>query len=140
MKKVTRRTPKTLKRLTWEALSRFVRARDPQCICCGAPTTDAGHFQYNTERNQSYGGNALWYDLRNIHGQCAKCNRYAAGNLVPYTIYLQKKYGIGIVNELYQLWRTPKKWTHEEIETKRHTFDEAFRTVALRGLGTLTDL
>lgn len=119
-------SPKTLKRKTWEALSRFVRARDKQCVTCGGPPDDAGHFQYNTERNQQLGGNALWYDLRNINAQCAKCNRFAAGMLVPYSLYLQRKYEPNIVQELYLLWLTPKKWTLEEIEAKRVLFEEAY--------------
>jgi Bacteriophage Lambda NinG protein len=76
-------------------------------------------------------------NLRNIHGQCAKCNRFAAGMLVPYSLYLQKKYGPEIVQELYDLWRTPKKWTLEQIEAKRQRFEEAFNRVALHGLGVL---
>ncbi|HEX3861279.1 MAG TPA: recombination protein NinG [Stellaceae bacterium] len=118
-------TPKTAKRRAWQAMSKYIRARDPYCVTCPNPTTDAGHFQYNTERNQQLGGNLLWFDERNINGQCAKCNRFAAGMLVPYNLYLQKKYGPTVTQELYDLWRTPKKWTLEEIlEREQHFKDK----------------
>lgn len=80
------------------------------------PSAHAGHYQYNTERNQLLGGNALWYDERNVNGQCAPCNLYKSGNLAAYARYLKEKYGHEILDEIYQLWRTPRKFTLEEIE------------------------
>ena len=112
---------KTEKRKAWERVSKKVRERDPYCVSClmeglTVPSVHAGHYQYNTERNQLLGGNALWYDLRNINGQCNSCNMYKSGNLAPYARYLKEKYGHEILDELYQLWRTPRKYTLEEIE------------------------
>jgi hypothetical protein len=117
MKKINIRA---LKRRTWQALSKSVRAGARNCISCGTPITpetcDAGHFHPNTERNMSLGGNALWYDSRNINCQCLKCNRFASGNLVGYTVWLENKYGYGIVQELDKLYRTYKLWTVEELQ------------------------
>lgn len=110
------RSIKALKTEAWLNLSRYVRNKEKKCCTCGGPNDHAGHFQFNSERNQQLGGNELWYEERNIHSQCVVCNNYKSGNLVPYTIFMEKTYGIGIVQELYQLWRKPKKWTRAEIQ------------------------
>jgi hypothetical protein len=108
----------------WKAVSRYVRTRDKRCVTCGGSPDHAGHFQYNTERNKQLGGNELWYDIRNVHAQCVGCNNYKSGNLVPYTIFMEEKYGSGIVLDLYKLWRTPKKWTREEIEAVTKHYED----------------
>ena len=106
----------------WKAVSIYVRTRDKACVTCGGSPDHAGHFQYNTERNKSLGGNALWYDVRNFHAQCVGCNNYKSGNLIPYTIFMEEKYGKGIVQEMYALWRTPRKWTRESIQEVTEKF------------------
>jgi hypothetical protein len=112
-----------IKRGAWKAVSKYIRTRDKKCVTCGGSPDHAGHFQYNTERNQQLGGNELWYDERNFHAQCVGCNNYKSGNLIPYTIFMENLYGIGIVQELYDLWRTPKKWTRDEIEGITNTYE-----------------
>jgi 5-methylcytosine-specific restriction endonuclease McrA len=124
---IRRKTPlkknatKTLKRKAWMAISRYVRNRDPFCVSClvegkKIPTAHCGHYQYNTERNQQLGGNALWYDLRNLNGQCAGCNLFKSGNLSSYAIYLTDHYGTSILQELRNLFNTPKKWSTIEVQ------------------------
>lgn len=119
MKKLT--PLKTLKRKAWQAISQYIRKRDPWCVTClmegkQKPSEDCGHFIPNSERKQDLGGNELWYDERNLNGQCVKCNNYKSGNLAPYALYLEKKYGAGILQELHKLYQKPKKWTRNEIE------------------------
>lgn len=107
---------KGAKERAWKALSRYVRSVEPRCCTCGEPTTEAGHYFHNSDKgNKQLGGNELWYDIRNIHGQCSTCNRWKSGNLAAYTMYLEDRYGPGIVQELNRLFRTPKKWTIPEI-------------------------
>jgi hypothetical protein len=135
---------KRLKLTTWEVFARFIRARDPWCVSClgqgiRTPTTEAGHYKHNTERSQSLGGNALWFDARNCNGQCGKCNRWQSGNLAAYALFLEEKHGPGILQELNTLYRTPKKWTREEIEAKRTSFTEAYEQLAFRGLGVVRE-
>ena len=120
-------------------MSRFVRARDKRCVTCGGPGQEAGHYKHNTERSQQLGGNALWFDPRNVHAQCTRCNKWLSSNPVAYALYLEEKYGPGILQELNKLWLTPKKWTREDIEAKRKMFDEAFAQVGLGGLGVLRE-
>ena len=117
------RSIKALKTEAWNAMSKYVRTRDKKCCSCDGPVNHAGHFQYNTERNAQLGGNELWFHIKNVHGQCIICNLYKSGNLVPYTVFMEKTYGQGIVQELYSLWRTPRKWTRQEIEevTREYT-------------------
>jgi hypothetical protein len=129
---------KALKKKAWQAISRFVRARDKRCVTCpNGLAEDAGHFIHNSERSQSLGGNALWYDARGINGQCTGCNRFRSGNLVQYALYLEGKYGPGIIQELNTLYRTHKKWTRDEIEAITVKYTEAFNALALKGLGVI---
>lgn len=107
---------KVLKRKAWQAIAAYIRRRDPFCVTCGNPTTDCGHYRHNSERSQALGGNALWYDERNLNGQCTRCNCFQSGALDRYALFLEEKHGKGILQELNKLYLTPKKWTREEIE------------------------
>ncbi|MHB1086431.1 MAG: recombination protein NinG, partial [Minisyncoccota bacterium] len=80
------------------------------------PTTEAGHYQHNSDKkNKQLGGNELWYYLKNIHGQCPTCNRWKSGNLSVYSLFMEEKYGHGILQEIRTLYHTPKKWTIQEL-------------------------
>ncbi len=111
------RSLKALKTEAWTCIARFVRKRDQRCVTCEDGLAEhCGHYRHNTERNASLGGNALWYDLRNLNGQCAGCNTFRAGRPQEYALFLEKKYGKSILQELNKLWLTPKKWSRIEIE------------------------
>ena len=114
---------RALKTRAWRILAKYVRDRDPNCVTCGQPTAHCGHFIRNTERNQQLNGNALWWDLRNLGGQCVKCNNFGGGEQAKFAIYLEKKYGYGIVQELQKLRDTRKHWPKEEIEGVIQTVD-----------------
>lgn len=106
-----------LKRKVWKQLSIAIRKRDPKCVTCGGNNHAAGHYRHNTDKgNGQLGGNALWYDERNIHSQCTGCNNFKSGALDKYSLYLEATYGKGILQELNTLFNTPKKWTMEELE------------------------
>lgn len=111
---------RALKTNVWEAMSKFVRGDEKICASCGVSLSveesDLGHYRANSERNMSLGGNALWYYPKNLHKQCRKCNRYASGNLVGYTVFLENKYGYGVVQEIDNLYRTYKLWTVKELQ------------------------
>lgn len=113
------------KKQAWQALSRLVRAEEPKCCTCGAPTEHAGHWKHNTDKeNKQLGGNELWYDRRNVHGQCLQCNNFRSSNPVEYAIFMEEKYGHGIIQELYRLYRTPKKWTILEILAVKDKYED----------------
>ena len=106
----------TAKTKAWKALSRYVRSIEKHCCTCGAPATEAGHYKHNSDKpNKQLGGNALWYDIRNIHGQCGRCNRWMSGNLSAYALFMEEKYGTGILQELQKLYYQTRKWTVVEI-------------------------
>lgn len=131
IKKRKKNPVKTLKRKAWEAFARYVRRIHPICVTCKKRAThDAGHFLRNSERNQNLGGNALWYDLRNFGGQCTTCNSYNGGEQAAFTIYVEEKYGFGIVQELNTLLNTPKKWTVEELKALYEHYKESVETLS----------
>lgn len=71
-------------RKAWDVFSKWVRARDGQCVTCGARgNLEAGHFWHAV----------LDFDEMNINSQCKKCNHFMSGNLAPYSVYLLNKYG-----------------------------------------------
>jgi 5-methylcytosine-specific restriction endonuclease McrA len=127
---------KGLKTKAWEAVSRYVRQRDKGvCQTCGKVddwrNQQAGHYRHNTERNQLLGGNRLWYDLRNLNCQCPQCNKWKNGNLNAYAIFLERKYGHGILEELDFLYRTPKKFSREELLILIKVMDEMTHALPL---------
>lgn len=116
MKKKKRNPIKALKTKAWTVFARWIRARDGMCVTCHGSPDHCGHFIRNSERNQSLGGNELWYDPRNFGGQCVGCNLFKSGEAARFAIHLEAKYGFGIVQELHALAQRPKKWTAEEVE------------------------
>lgn len=108
----------------WSAISRYVRYIEPRCVTSNHPTTEAGHWQHNSDKpNKQLGGNALWYDIRNIHGQCGFCNRWRNGEGAKYSLFLVQKYGHGVVEELQTLYNTRKMWSIAELDaiTEKYT-------------------
>lgn len=104
------------KRRAWAALSKYVRLRDKHCVTCGRETTEAGHYKHNTDKvNQQLGGNELWYDDKNVNGQCGYCNRWKSGNLSEYGLYLESTHGFGILQDLQKKYMTRKMWTVPEL-------------------------
>jgi len=82
--------------------SRYIRLRDSDgefgaCCSCvfvdNINNLDNGHFISRTKK-------ATKYDERNTNLQCKRCNSYLKGNLIDYAIFLENKYGYGIVQEL----------------------------------------
>lgn len=100
------------------AVNSFVRLRDKQrgCISCGAASEDgrvgggmdAGHYRSRGAAPH------LRFDLRNIHSQCKRCNRYLSGNAAAYRVGLVERIGIGQVEAL-EADNEPRKWTREEL-------------------------
>ena len=85
-----------------------------ECVTCRIvkpwKELQAGHFIPRAQ------GNATYFDLRNIHSQCYRCNINLGGNGAEYYPYMLDKYGIEVINELRELSRTTKKITIPEYE------------------------
>lgn len=118
-KRPHRPSVRTLKRILDGLWSEWVRrsAADHDgfvtCCSCGRRShwtqVDCGHF---VSRNH----NAGRFDIRNTNPQCKKCNRFNEGNKAGYAVFLQKKYGPDIIEELNQLQYIVKRFTPEELQ------------------------
>ena len=102
MKQLNRKTEKEKAR---KAFKRFIRLRDAKgrgyiaCYTCGAVhffvETHAGHFCQGSH-------DSVYFDERNCHGQCVKCNLFLHGNLTQYTLRMIDEYGEEVVKELLE--------------------------------------
>jgi len=63
---------------------------------------------------------ATRYDDQNCAVQCLGCNVFKHGNMPAYTIYIQKKYGIEIINELVRRSRQIVKNFPYEAKIKEY--------------------
>ena len=99
---------KKLHRIARKLTIEIVRERDNGiCVTCGKPGCEVGHFKHN----------CLDFDLRNNNLQCKSCNSFKSGNIDQYALYLEDKYGFGILQELQQAKiDEPKKYSIEEYE------------------------
>ena len=118
MKKLNRKTEKEKAR---KAFKRFIRLRDEQmtsgmgyisCYTCGAlhefALTDAGHFCQGSH-------DSTYFDERNCHAQCKKCNLWLHGNLIEYTVNMIAEYGNDVVEELRELNKKTVKLKAEDF-------------------------
>ena len=106
---------KSLKKRLWKYFSIFIRQRDNGvCISCGKKDAwqnmDCGHYIPKTA------GLSIYFEEKNCAAQCQRCNRFMHGNLSQYALALQKKYGIGILEELDKKRREIRKITESEYE------------------------
>ena len=109
----------TLTKKRWKLTSQYVRQSqsDPhtgigQCVTCGEvkhyKELQAGHFIPQAQ------GNAVKWDLRNIHPQCYRCNINLGGNGAEYYPYMEEVYGKEVIDELRRLSNTSVKITRQE--------------------------
>lgn len=98
----------------WKYCSKYIllRDKDKPCVTCNthAENYHAGHFIHGKN-------SPTYFDPRNIHKQCAKCNLYLSGNMIEYTLFMLETYGQDVVDELKQ----PHKnfiWKREDLEEK----------------------
>ena len=104
------------KKDAWKWCSRYIRLRDSieyckqrgisldsgivQCCTCDTVKqwkyVDAGHF---IGRGLG-GGSGVYFDERNIHAQCKRCNAFEQGNAQVYELFIFNKYSQDVVEEL----------------------------------------
>lgn len=91
-----------LKRLADNVFSKWIRNRDSigdynWCVTCGkkALKTELQNGHYWSRMHMSTRYNAF-----NCHPQCIGCNMFKEGCKPEYTLYLIRKYGQGILQEL----------------------------------------
>lgn len=132
----------TLKEEAQKSVNKFIRLRDGlyttggttfcKCISCkkikNADEIQAGHFV-----SQKLSSN-LRYHRRNINGQCAGCNLYLRGNLIPYTLNIDKKWGDGTAEQLDNEKHVEKIWKRWELEDIKTKYDEMYVKLMENGL------
>lgn len=107
----------SLKKKAWAHFSIFIRTRDAdwrgyvKCCTCGTAKQwkegDAGHFISGRH-------NSVLFDERNCHFQCKNCNRNQ-GEQYKYGLFMQKRYGQEVIDELFRLDRKNKQFTRQEL-------------------------
>jgi len=112
-KKLNKKSIGKLKKELWRLTSAYVRrsASDHEgycsCVTCGIrkhyKQLQAGHFIPKAL------GTAIYFDLRNIHPQCYRCNINLGSNGPEYFRYMQERYGDETIDELRTLSRTMLK-------------------------------
>ena len=106
---------KKLKSISWlkkeadRVFSLWIRARDGQCVTCGGRTQlQNGHY---IPRNWL----GLRYNEKNCNTQDYRCNIALKGNLDEYALFLRRKYGEGILEELKAL-KVPTSFHRKDFE------------------------
>ena len=94
--------PKLIKKLD-RIFSLYIRLRDSgddgygKCCTCGKvhhyKETDAGHFQ-----TRAFPGTR--FNESNVNLQCRFCNRFREGCGPDYFLFMQDKYGDGVIDEI----------------------------------------
>ena len=106
LRRKSRSVKAIMKDKAWSEQSKFVRARDKKCVTCGSrDDLQAGHFKH---------GDRMDFVVENINTQCSGCNKYRHGNPIPYAIYLEKKFGHGIIQKLEKQAKISKQFTLAE--------------------------
>lgn len=90
-----------------------------QCVTCrklGDPKNfHAGHFIDRTYK-------CTRWDERNVHPQCVSCNTFHEGQKDEYALYLIKRYGESILEELNRLKHSICKFDDFQIEQMIETY------------------
>jgi len=91
----------------WRIFAKYIRRRDcpdgwGTCISCGSPKQyadlQAGHFIGRRYK-------ATKFHEQNVHAQCVSCNKYNSGRAYEYSLAIDRKYGAGTAETLYNLSR-----------------------------------
>lgn len=69
----------------------------------------AGHFLSRVHLS-------ILFDRRNVSVQCPRCNGPLRGNLVNYTLWMQKTYGQKVIDELLDLKRESVKFSRSDYQ------------------------
>ena len=111
------------KKRLWDIFSKYIRrkyadhAGNLVCVTCGEvkhwKQMHAGHY---IAKNM---GSGIYFEEKNVHPQCPRCNLWLRGNLAQYALFLLKTYGPQILEELDALRRSDvqlrEPWYLEKI-------------------------
>jgi len=120
----------TQKKKASAAMSRYIRLRDAllycqkhgidlrqfsrpediigECCTCGAVKSwfrmDAGHYK----SRGSGGMSGVYFDERNVHLQCKRCNGFEGGRPKEYREFMLKRYGQDVLDDIERKHRIIK--------------------------------
>lgn len=107
--------------------SRYIRLRDSdgngcaRCCTCGAykpvKRMDCGHY---IKRQHM----ATRFDERNCACQCKKCNAFEQGNDKIFADYIEKRYGLPILDQLRMAAMTRRKYSRYELSQVAEYFKQ----------------
>lgn len=106
----------------------FTELGKPICVCVtcskivSGVNLHAGHWQSRRHK-------AVAYDEKNLHPQCANCNKWLNGNYPRYEDYILKTYGEEERDRLRQGAYKVKKWTPEELEDMYYFYKKKVREI-----------
>ena len=112
----------TLKKRAWKAFSEYIRKKYAingyvYCCTCGErkhwKEMHAGHYIHNRLN--------IYFDERNVHPQCNKCNTFLHGNGRMYERFMRDTYGEEVIEELETLKNVTIKLSRKdylEIESE----------------------
>ena len=142
---------KGLKRKAWGWCSKYIRLRDAilycdeaemnilefvriedlpvRCCTCGIvkrwPDMDAGHFI-----SRGLGGRSgVYFDERNIHAQCKRCNGFKQGDTLAYEDFMRKRYGQAVIDELRLKDKIPHRWGELQLKAFEIFYKSKFEDV-----------
>lgn len=109
----------SLKKKAWRLFSIWIRQRGMDenginvCITCGVKVhwtkMNASHFIHGHSK-------PTFFDDRNVHGSCIRCNLYLSGNLIEYSNFMKNKYGWDTVDALRELSEQVWKPSRQELQ------------------------
>lgn len=122
LKKSTPLSLRGVRKLAEEYFSVFIRQRDNGVCCtCGRKghwkSMQVGHFVRT-------GNLSLKFNEINANCQCTNCNVYLNGNIKSYMIFLEKKFGEKIIDELEYLARIKTKLTKADYLDLINKYDQ----------------
>jgi 5-methylcytosine-specific restriction endonuclease McrA len=127
-------TFKALKKKLDVVFSQWIRLKDSTsdgqavCVSCHAVKSwkemQAGHFVSRTHL-------ATRWDERNVAVQCMPCNVWKRGNYSAYTLYMLRKHGQKVIEELEALRHAPHKITAADLEEKLQHYNSKVAHIAM---------
>lgn len=104
-----------LKRKAWSVFSKYIRERDKyKCFTCDKISKGSGmHSGHMIPRGLS---SNLYFDERNVHAQCFRCNIHLFGNSDEYAQRIVQKYGEEELTRIRKAKNVKKAWSREELK------------------------
>lgn len=119
-KKYKDKTLTQVDNILWGWFSKYIRLKYAnksgivKCVTCGTEdqwnsgNIHAGHFIPRDRISTKY-------SEKNVHPQCAHCNKYRGGEQFLHGRYIDDRYGLGIADELSALGKKIQKFSKLEL-------------------------